>query len=138
MTNGAGTLLRSQDPSKCRIIELNSTGILRYIQPDDPSAGLPANTRTCYATSGGSCDANCQGTNCRQCRVVTVGNAAGTGFHDFNTDNVRRGWLVQAAPFRQDSFINGFGAGLFKIWLAPMSTYVTNGGNQVLCSLKKK
>jgi len=128
ITDPPGKVLLSDDPSKCRIIEVSDDGVIvAWVNPS--RYGL---TDTYVVGRGGR-------SKTLDCQIDDAPDgAAGTSArHDTNidTDHGELGAIVvQMMPF----FNTPNPGGVYKAWITPIDTYIDRGGNLDMVPTPKK
>ena len=119
VTDPSGKVLLSEDPSKCRVVEVEDDVIVRLVPPIE--LGFPNNI---YTVNSGK-----KGTQTIPCHIQDEpdGVPGPSGRHDTNTD-VDHGppaIVVQLMPF----FNTPNPGGVYKAWMMPLDRYESNEGN---------
>ena len=117
ITDPPGKVLLSDDPAKCRVVQVSGGVIVALVKPADIPApyGPLANT---YGTGKGS-----------PCHVQDSpdGVAGASGRHDTNTDvdhGAEGAIVVQMMPFLDTPNPGG----VYKAWMTPLKEYAAKGG----------
>ena len=119
VTDPSGKVLLSEDPSKCRVVEVEDDVIVRLVPSIE--LGFPNNI---YTVNSGK-----KGTQIIPCHIQDEpdGVPGPSGRHDTNTD-VDHGppaIVVQLMPF----FNTPNPGGVYKAWMMPLDRYESNEGN---------
>jgi len=122
VTDPSGKVQLSEDPAKCRIVEVSNDGVIvSLVPPCDLGLGL-----SCDYTVG-----NGKNGTTFPCHIQDEpdGVAGPSGRHDTNTDidhgSDKGAIVVQLMPFLDTPNPGG----VYKAWMIPLDRYVANGGD---------
>ena len=128
ITNPSGWVLLSDDPSKCRVVEVKDAIIVRLVPPAD----IPASQGGPYSNTYTKPLNGKNETAPIDCHIPNDpdGVAGFSGQHDFNTDT---DWgsngaiVVQMMPFLDTPNPGG----VYKAWVTPLETYYNDRGGDL-------
>jgi hypothetical protein len=119
VTDPSGKVLLSEDPTKCRIVEVSADGvIIRLVEPSELGLSCPT-----IKYRGKLITIECH------IQDEPDGVAGPSGRHDTNTDidhgSDADAIVVQLMPFLDTPNPGG----VYKAWMIPLERYEANGGN---------